>query len=86
MILLWIKDLQPCRGWVTAKISSEFVDLVEHDYWIPLIHRAHALNEAAGHGPHIGSPVTADLGFVTHATKGQTQDLSTQRTGNTPGQ
>ena len=69
VVLLGIKHLQHRGGRVALDAGAELVDLVQHHDAIAGAGLADCLNDVAGQGADIGSPVAANLRFVMHAAE-----------------
>ncbi len=61
---------------VPAEIAAELIDLVQQDHGIDRARPLHQLNYLPRQRADIGSPVSADLGFVMNAAKGETHKFS----------
>jgi len=81
-ILFGIEHLKQSRSGISSKIRTDFIDLVEQKERItdPCLFKIK--KDLAGHGANIGSPVTADLGFVTDPAKRHLDKLARSCPGN----
>jgi len=52
-----------------VEIIGELVDFIEHEDGISRIDPPQGLQDSAGHGTDIRPAMSADLGFIPHATQ-----------------
>ena len=67
VVLLRIKHLEHCRGWIAMNPGAKLVDFVQHHHTIARSRLADRLNDIARQRPDISAAVAADLGFVMNA-------------------
>jgi hypothetical protein len=79
VVLLRVEHLQQSRGGIAAEVRTDFVDLIEQDNRIAGLHAPERLDNATGHGAHIGAAMAADLGLVAKPAEGETGELASQR-------
>ena len=64
VVLLRVQHLQQRRRGVAAHALAEFIHFVEHQDRVGFARLLHRLQDAAGHGAHVGAAVAHDLGVV----------------------
>src|SRR5262249_52652205 len=75
-VLFRVKNLeQRCRR-IAAKITADFVDLVEHEHRVVHAGATHRLNDAPGHGADIRAAMATQLRLVMHTTEAQALELT----------
>ena len=67
VILLRIKHLKQCTGWIATEITAHFVDFIKQEQWVFYTRFCHVLQDFARHRADIGTAVAADFAFITHA-------------------
>ena len=67
-ILFRIQHFQQGRGGITAKITSDFVNFIQHKNRTHGTDIAHRLHDATWHGANIRAPMPTNLRFISHAT------------------
>ncbi len=80
VVLLGIEHFQQRRGRIATHVAAHLVDLVEQEQRVAHAHLGHLLDQATWHRADVGTPVTANLGLVTHATQGHAHELAIGRT------
>src|SRR6516225_9221717 len=80
-VLLRVKYLHQCGGGITAKITAQFVDFVEHADRVVALRTADTLNDLSGQSADVGAAVTANFRFIVHAAKGNAHEFAAERTG-----
>ena len=80
-VLFRIKHFQQSRCWIATHVRRHFVDLIEQEQRVFHAHFGHLLDQFARHGANIGTTVTANFRFVTHAAKRHTDVLTSCRFG-----
>src|SRR5262245_54518089 len=83
-VLFRIEHFEQRRCWIAAKIRAEFIDFVEHEYGIARSGPANILDDLSRKRADVGSPMSADLGFVAHAAQGNAYELSPDGFGDRP--
>src|SRR6185369_14070204 len=78
-ILLRIEHLEKSRGWITAIIAAEFIDLVEENHRVDHFGAAHRLDDAAGHRPDVGTSMPANLRLVSYAAERHANEAASER-------
>ena len=84
-VLLGVQHLQKGRRRISLVVAAHLVDLVQQHQRIFHACLAHSGRDAAGHGSHIGAPVSPDLRLVPDAAQGNAHILFVQRPGDGPG-
>ena len=79
IVLLRIENLQQRRRRIAAVVVAELVNLVEHHDGIVNTGAADRLNYAARHRADVGATMSAQFGFVAHATERHALKLPSQR-------
>src|SRR6185369_16731864 len=69
------------RRRIAAKISADFVDLVEHDQRVVRAGLLHGLNDSSGHRADVRPAVTAYLSLVVNAAERPSHKLAIQSAG-----
>ena len=82
VILFRVQHLQEGRGGVAVEIGADLVHFIQNEHRVVGAGPAHALDDAAGQGPHVGAAVPPDLGFVPHPPQGEAHELAPQGAGN----
>lgn len=80
-VLLWIKHFQQRRRRIATHVRRHFVDLIEQEQRVFDAHFRHFLDKLARHGTDVGTAVTADFRFITHAAQRHTDVLTPCRFG-----
>src|SRR4029077_15426432 len=65
--------------WVTAKVHSQLVDLVQHEHGILGLGAAQSLDDLSRQRADIGARVAADLGLVPHPAQRDPVELPPER-------
>jgi hypothetical protein len=68
-VLLRVEHLEQGGGGVAAEVGPELVDLVQHEHGVVGARLLQPLDDAPGKRPHVGAPVTANLGLVADAAQ-----------------
>jgi hypothetical protein len=76
VVLFGVQDFEKSTCRIPPKVSTHFVEFVEHDDRIDRSGEFHGLDNTTRHGAHIGSAVTANLSFIPHPAQGNTGKLS----------
>ena len=79
VILFGVEHFQKGARGVAVNVVGKFIDLVEQKHRIGRARAAHPVDDPAGHRPHVGAPVPADLRLVLHAAEAHAHELSAQR-------
>src|SRR6202011_6314237 len=82
MILRRVEDLEQRRRRITAPVTADLIDLIEHDHRVTGPGFLEGAGDPARQGTDIGPPVTADFRLVVNATQRDAGELATQRAGN----
>ena len=80
-VLFRVQHFQKRRRWITPEISPHLVHLIQHEHRIVGTGPSQALDDAAGHGSHIGAAVAPDLGLVAHPAQGDAAELAAHAAG-----
>ncbi len=80
-VLLRVEDLEEGRARIAPVVRADLVDLVEHEHRVRRAGLVEALDDPAGHRADVGPPMAPDLGFVSHASKGQPDELPVESAG-----
>ncbi len=80
-VLLRVQDLQEGRGGVAPEVGADLVHFIQDEHRVIGAGPADGLDDAAGHGPHVGAAVAPDLGFVPHPAQGEAHELAAQGPG-----
>ena len=78
IVLRGIEHFEQRARRITLIRLTELVDFVEQEDGILAARLLHALDDAAGHGTHIGAAMPADVGFVTGTTERHADVLTTE--------
>src|SRR5688572_4662046 len=78
-ILLRVEHLEERRRGVAAPVLTELVDLIEQEHGVDHLGAPHRLYDPARHCADVRAPVPANLGLVTDASQGHTDEAPTQR-------
>ncbi len=81
-VLLRVKNLQQCGGWISLIGSTHLVDFVEHDDWVGDFDVFQSLHQLAGHSSDIGPSMAFDFGLISHAAQAKAVKLAPERIGN----
>src|SRR5262249_4240986 len=76
VVLLGIEHFEQGRRRITAKVSADFVDLIEHDQRIVRPGLLNRLNDATRHCSYVGATMSAYLRFVMNTAEPQSHKLS----------
>ena len=68
-VLFGVEDLEQCGGRVAMEVERELIDLIQHEHRILALDPSERLKDPAGQRADIRTPVTADLGLITHAAQ-----------------
>ena len=77
-ILLRVKRFEQRGTRIAAKITSHFVDFVQHEDRIFGLRAANALNDLPGQRSNVRPAMAANFGFVVHATQRDADKLASQ--------
>ena len=78
-VLLGVEHFEQRRGRIALNAGAELVDLVQHHDAVARAGLADRLDDVAGQGADIGSPMAADLGLVVHAAEAHAHELAVHR-------
>ena len=81
VVLRRIQHLEQRAGWIALERRSQLVDFVEQEYRVLGAGLLHSLDDASRHRADVGTPVAADVRFISGATQGDTHVLAPQRAG-----
>ena len=68
-VLLGVEHLQQSRGGISFEIIAELVDFINQHQAIAAARLLQRSDDTAGHRTDIGAAMTANIGFVAHATQ-----------------
>ena len=74
VVLLRVQDLEERRFRRSLETLRELVDLVEQDHRVFDLGLSERVQDASRQCAHVGAPVAANLGFVAHAAKRDTNE------------
>ena len=80
-VLLGVQDFQEHRGRVAPKILADLVDFIQHEHGVLDLQALEFVDDAPGHGPHVGAAVAPELRLVPEACQGQAHELALQGLG-----
>ena len=80
-VLLRVQHLEHGARRVAAPVGAHLVDLVDHEQRVVGAGVAHGADDDAGHRPHVGAAMPADLGLVAHAADADALELAAHRLG-----
>ena len=66
-VLLGIERFQQCGSRISAEVTSNFVDLIQHENRILGLGTTDPLNDLPRQSPDISAAMTADFGFIMYA-------------------
>ena len=75
-VLLGVEHLQKGRCRISVVPLSDLVHLVEYDYRIGRAATLDCLYDTSGHGTDVGTPVSADFGFVVQAAQRDSSEFA----------
>ena len=81
-VLLRIKDLQQCGGWVALEVGCNLVYLVEDEHRVRAACLPDVLYDTSAHGTDVGAAMTAYLSLVVQSAKRDAHILTVQSLGN----
>ena len=81
-VLFRVEDFQHGARGIAFVVGGHLVDLIDQEDRVERSRSLHALDDTARHGAEIGTAVTADLRFVTHAAQGDLDEFPVKRSGN----
>jgi len=64
-----VEHLHEGGGRIAPPIGLHLVDLIEHHHWVVHAGPLQRVDDAAGHSPHVGPAMAADLALVPHAAQ-----------------
>src|SRR4030067_2083879 len=76
--LFRVEGLEKRGRRVPSHIRTHFIHFVEHEHRVGGLSPSDLLNDPAGKGSHIGSPVSPNLGFVSYPSQRDPDELSLQ--------
>src|SRR5262249_18685746 len=79
VVLFGIQNFEQRRRRIAAEIGSQLVDLVQNEQWVVGTRVAESLNDAARQRADISPSMSANLGFIADATKGQSHEFAPER-------
>src|SRR4030042_5392279 len=77
-ILFRIEGLEKRGRRAPSHIRTHFIHFVEHEHRVESFGPSDLLNDPAGKGSHIGSPVSPNLRFVSYPSQRDPDELSLQ--------
>ena len=80
-VLHRVEDLHERRGRVAPPVGLHLVDLVEHHHRVVHPGPLQGVDDAPGHGPHVGAAVTAYLALVAHPAQADALQRAIQALG-----
>ena len=80
-ILLRIKRFKKCRRWIPLYILGKFVHLIQDNHRIGCTCTVDAVQDTSRKRSHVCLSMSADLGFIVHATESDTHVLASQSPG-----
>ena len=78
-VLCTVKHFQQRSRRIASIIIAQLIHLVEHHQRIHGTALDQGVDNAAGHGSHIGFAVAANLSFIPHAAQRQARKLAVHR-------
>jgi hypothetical protein len=81
-VLLGVEHFEQRGRRITPEITRHLVDFIEEKHGIVGASLAKRLNDPSRERANIRAPMTADLGFVTHAAQREPDEFPTGRTRN----
>ena len=81
-VLLRVQHLQQSRAGVAPVIRAHFVNFVQQKHRIAAPGLGHGVHDPAGHGSHIGLPMTPNVRLIVNAAQGNSRHFPVQRLGN----
>ena len=82
VILLRIQNLQQGGTGISAVVRTHFINFVQQQHWIGASCLGHGRHYPAGHGTHIGFPMTPDVRFIMDAAQRNPSHFPVQTSGN----
>ncbi len=82
VVLGRIEHFQQGAGRVALEGDAQLVHLIEEEDRVLGAGLFHRVQDAARHRPHVGAPVTADIGFIARTTERNADVLPSHRAGN----
>src|ERR1700736_2983067 len=82
MILRRVEDLEQRRRRITAPVTADLIDLVEHDHRVASAGFLESAGDPARQGANIRPAVTTDLGLIVNAAERDAGEFPAQRPGN----
>ena len=79
VILGWIQHLKQSCTWISSRIFSHLIDLIEQKYGIICLDLLEGGDDDPGHGANVCSAMSADLSLVTHTTQGDSVEFAVKR-------
>src|ERR1044071_4798225 len=71
MVLLGVKDLKQCRGWIAAKIHTHLVDFIQQEHRILRSCFLHHLDNLSRESSDVSAAMTPDFSFIADTTQRQ---------------
>ncbi len=81
VVLRGVEHLEQGRGGIAPEVDAQLVDLVQHHERVGAAGALDLLDDAAGHGAHVGAAVAPDLGLVPHAPERDADELAAEGAG-----
>src|SRR3982074_3156527 len=69
VVLGRVEHLEERRRGISAPVGADFINLVQHEDGVTRFGASDALDDPSWHGADIGTPVSTDLGLVSHSTQ-----------------
>ena len=69
IVLFRVQYFKQSTGWVAPEISSDFIQLIEHEHRVLALDFSHLLQDSARQGAYICSAMPANIGFVSYSAK-----------------
>src|SRR5512136_116702 len=75
-ILFRVKSLEKRSRRVPWHICTHCIHFIEHEHRVASLSPSDLLNDPAGEGAHVGSPVSPNLRFVSYSSQRDPDELS----------
>ena len=82
VILLRIQNLQQGGTGIPTVVRTHFINFVQQQHRIGASRLGHGRHYPAGHGTHIGFPMTPDVRFIMDAAQRNPSHFPVQTSGN----
>src|SRR5208283_6056254 len=79
LVLFRIEYLKQRRGWITAEVAPQLIDLIQQQHRVFSPGAPHRLKHPPRHRTDIGASMTTQFGFIMQATQAKALELASQR-------